>query len=234
MLSRIVEVGLNLVCEEGFDALTMQRLATELDYAPAALYRYFPSKDQLILAVQLRVLELLAQDLAAALDQAQAHLSRSRQAGEAEAALVPLIVTARVYATLPIRRPAHAALLSRWLALPNLLVELGPGTEQIPKLLELFSVVPRAFARAAECGALSDGDPMRRSIALWSALQGTMQMRKLERFELDALRYEPLFDEVLCALFVGWGAEADAYGAARTRAKKLVPQTWGSESEQER
>ena len=42
----IVEAALAIVTEEGFDALTMKRLADELGYAIGAFYRYFPSKER--------------------------------------------------------------------------------------------------------------------------------------------------------------------------------------------
>jgi Bacterial regulatory proteins, tetR family len=36
--------GLRIVTEEGFEALTMSRLADELDTAVGSVYHYFPSK----------------------------------------------------------------------------------------------------------------------------------------------------------------------------------------------
>ncbi len=216
--ARIVETGLRLVTEGGFEALTMQRLAGELDYAAGALYRYFPSKDALLLAVQLRVSELLATDLAeraAAVDALD--LSADRRA------LVQLLVAARVYATLPERRPAHAALLARWLGSPDLLVDTEEARPRVPRLLALFSAVPSAFAAASAAGALAEGDPMRRAIALWAALQGAAQLRKLDRFEVDAVRAGPLVDELLRALLIGWGAAPEAYEDALSRARAIVP-----------
>jgi AcrR family transcriptional regulator len=45
---RIVEAALGVVEREGWDALSMRRLAQELDVWPMAVYRYFQDKDALV------------------------------------------------------------------------------------------------------------------------------------------------------------------------------------------
>jgi AcrR family transcriptional regulator len=46
--NRIVEAALAVVEREGWDALSMRRLAQELDVWPMAVYRYFQDKEALI------------------------------------------------------------------------------------------------------------------------------------------------------------------------------------------
>jgi TetR/AcrR family tetracycline transcriptional repressor len=48
---RIVEAALEVVEREGLDALSMRRLAQELDVWPMSVYRYFRDKDELLDAV---------------------------------------------------------------------------------------------------------------------------------------------------------------------------------------
>ena len=48
---RIVEAALAVVAREGLDALSMRRLAQELDVWPMSVYRYFRDKDELLDAV---------------------------------------------------------------------------------------------------------------------------------------------------------------------------------------
>jgi AcrR family transcriptional regulator len=50
-LDAIVDAALGLVDRDGLDALTVGRLAAELDVAPMSLYRYFRNKDELLDAV---------------------------------------------------------------------------------------------------------------------------------------------------------------------------------------
>src|SRR3954454_21322753 len=45
---RILEVALELAAAEGVDALSMRRLAQELDVWPMSVYRYFQDKDALL------------------------------------------------------------------------------------------------------------------------------------------------------------------------------------------
>jgi AcrR family transcriptional regulator len=51
----ILDVALRLVREDGLDAVTMRRLATELDTGPASLYVYFSGRDALLEAMLDRV-----------------------------------------------------------------------------------------------------------------------------------------------------------------------------------
>ena len=48
---RIVEAALAVVASEGLEALSMRRLAQELDVWPMSVYRYFRDKDELLDAV---------------------------------------------------------------------------------------------------------------------------------------------------------------------------------------
>ncbi|MBX3272083.1 MAG: helix-turn-helix transcriptional regulator [Sandaracinaceae bacterium] len=219
---RIVQTALRVVTEEGFDALTMKRLADELGYAAGALYRYYPSKDELLLAVQRRVLEALAADLGEAERGARAAITRGRSVPAPVAALTPLLAAVRAFVTLPERRPAHWLLLARWMGDPEPLVATEVAAPVLASLLALFAQVPVLFEEAVAGGALAAGDGARRVLALQAALHGALALRKLDRFGLDALRQEPLIDELCRALFVGWGATDETFADAWRRAKKLA------------
>lgn len=227
-ITRIVEAAMGIVTEEGFDALTMQRLADELGYAIGAFYRYFGSKDELLLAVQRRVLEQLAADIRAADAEIREHVERSPTVDARVAALARIVAAARVYETLPSRRPAHALLLMRWLADPLPMVGTAAAAPMLPALLELFAIVPALFRAAAEVGALAEGSADRRAHALWSALSGVAQLRKLDRFGVEALRTDALATELVRTLLVGWGADEAALDDAMKRAKKRVPEGNGA------
>ena len=58
-----LRAGLRIVTEEGFEALTMSRLANELDTAVGSVYHYFPSKGHLVTAIQAGAIERLAASL---------------------------------------------------------------------------------------------------------------------------------------------------------------------------
>jgi TetR/AcrR family transcriptional regulator, tetracycline repressor protein len=56
---RILEVALELAAAEGVDALSMRRLAQELDVWPMSVYRYFQDKDALLDAMAADLIQQL-------------------------------------------------------------------------------------------------------------------------------------------------------------------------------
>lgn len=57
--SDLTEAAIALVERDGLDALTMRRLAAELDRAPMSLYTHVRSRDDLVDAIVTRLIELL-------------------------------------------------------------------------------------------------------------------------------------------------------------------------------
>ena len=57
---RMVEVATRLATDGGFDAVQMRTVATEADVALGTLYRYFPSKEHLLVSAMLRQIGDLA------------------------------------------------------------------------------------------------------------------------------------------------------------------------------
>jgi len=216
-----VEAALAVLGNEGVEALTMQRLAGDLGYAVGALYRYFPSKDHILVAVERQVLGEVAQELGAALEAMDAHLGRSR-ADAREAALARLCVAARLYADPPTRRSTEFRLLSVAIADPRELVESEAALGLLPAVGEVLSRVRAVIEAAARAGALSEGDADRRAVLLWAGLQGTLQLRKLGRFGLPGLDVDALVTDMLHGLLVGWGADPDVVTDADRRAQRVL------------
>ncbi len=50
----ILEAAEKTIVEEGFDALTMRKLAEAVEYSPAAIYQYFENRDAIAKAVVMR------------------------------------------------------------------------------------------------------------------------------------------------------------------------------------
>ncbi len=61
---RMLEVASQLATEGGFDAVQMRSVAADADVALGTLYRYFPSKEHLLVSAMLRQIEELATRLA--------------------------------------------------------------------------------------------------------------------------------------------------------------------------
>src|ERR1700733_4923764 len=55
---RILDVALELFLEKGYDKTSLREIAEELGFSKAALYYHFASKDEILLALHLRLHEL--------------------------------------------------------------------------------------------------------------------------------------------------------------------------------
>ncbi len=55
----IINTAYDMIIEHGLDAVSLRAVAERLDYSPAALYRYFSSKDELVDAVRIKCFEQL-------------------------------------------------------------------------------------------------------------------------------------------------------------------------------
>ena len=202
--SRILDAAIGLVVEGGFDALSMARLAGELDYTAGALYRYYPSKDALIAAMTARVIRSFADvmDRAGALVPASAPLQR-------------VLLYPFAYRDLAAAAPQRFGLLSMLLADPRLLVqddaEAAPAMEAI--LLALAPLVG-ALEAARDAGSLRfPGPAADPALVAFGATHGVLQLRKQSRrapglFDLDAL-----VRLSVRSLLLGWGADAAALDA---------------------
>lgn len=208
-LEAIEEAALDIIVSEGLSALTMARLGQELDLTPGALYRYFSSKEALIVALQARGLERIAALLDARFEAAA--WPRDAQAR----ALAALLDSARFYRRLAIDEPRLFVLVSGPLGDPRTLVDEANARLVLGPMRSLFARLDAAFANAAEVRALEPGDAHTRAGVFWAAVHGVTIAAKLDRFGSD--RFAPLerVDELALTLLRGWGAPTAALDAAQ-------------------
>ena len=212
---------MRLIAERGFDGLTMQQLARELDYAPAALYRYFDSKDELVALLQARAIAELRRDF---------ELSRQRWAerlprDERIAALVELLLAARFYRRLRSRSPRVFHLLSVTLADPRKLVDEVASSVVAPPMMSVLSLVGILFEAAARVGALTDAhSALERTILFWSSAHGVMMLHKLERLAPGDIDTTTLNETLTTTLLAGWGATSSNLATAQRWIQNEDPQ----------
>jgi len=209
-----VETALDIVSREGLEGLTLQRLATETDYAVGAMYRYFRSKDALVAAMQCRVLESIDARLARA--QSLVEHATSRATASEVLPLAQLVAAADLYRMLPSLDPAGFRLLGLTVGDPRELLSMEEGQSVMRATWPLLSRIARLFAFAADAGALRDGDASERAVVLWSALHGVLSLRKLARFDVVPIDPDRLGRELTTSLLLGWGASPEVLDEART------------------
>jgi len=204
-LSRILDSAIDLVVDGGFDALSMGRLADQLDYTAGALYRYYPGKDALIAAMTARVIHGFADvlDRVAGLVPEDAHLER-------------VVILPLAWRDLAHAAPQRFGLLSMLLADPRMLVEddseAAPAMEAI---LRALAPVATALDRAGDAGALTlHASPVEHAVATFGAVHGVMQLRKQRVRVPDLFDLDGIVALALRGLLLGWGADPAALDAA--------------------
>lgn len=212
-IERIVETALRLLETEGFEGLTIQRLAKELGYAVGALYRYFRSKDALLVALLHRVMDRIGADMQAAialLDERQ--VADGGQPGDDELTsdqgLMRLLAVCHVYVGFARQRPAEYGLISTLIGDPREFLATEAAAPIVPALIRLQLTLSGVIDGAVKAGALSPGDPRQRGVILWAAMQGVLQLRKLGRFGVAGVELEALVPVALRTLLLGWDADA--------------------------
>ncbi len=193
-----------LIASEGIEALTLGRLARDFDLVPAALYRYFASKDALIAELQRSTIEALHPRFRQAV----------AQTAEDESPLAPLLRAGHFYLALPQQEPEAYALITQLLGDPRPLVPDDEAMRTAPALMAFLADVAALIRDAQARGALAAGSASQRALILWAALQGVCQLGKLSRFDTTRFDVRALGDTTLTTLLLGWGAAPQALQCA--------------------
>jgi AcrR family transcriptional regulator len=215
-VEQIVSTALEVVANEGFGALTVTRLADELDLTPGALYRYFESKDELVAALQAHTINQLRQGLTAHRERWAHSLPRDDARG---AAIIELLATARHYLDLGREQPQIQRWLSASMSDHRQLVADVAASHVAPAFSELLLSVSKLFEQAVASGALQPGHALERTVIFWSSLQGVTSVAKFQRLAPE--KADDWYDThrlglgLAQTLLLGWGAEQDVVERAQ-------------------
>ncbi len=194
---RVLEVG-------GIDGLTLQRVAHELGITTTALYRYFPSKDALLAALQRQAVTELHGALTATVAGLESRLAAQEPA---VAALARLLAVARFHRELPRTHPDAHRLVAVLLGDPRQLIADEHAAATVPLLLALLADVRALLDAAVATGACEPGDAHARAIVLWATLHGIGQLSKLARLAPRTIAAGDVEREAIETLLRGFGAE---------------------------
>jgi AcrR family transcriptional regulator len=202
----ILDEALDVAINEGLAALTTPRLAKRLDYTPAAFYRYFPSKDALIVALEARTAErfyaLFFERLARARDALP-----PRRDPPARAALAEIALLVRTYADLAAAHPQHFRLVSVLVTGERSWIH-GNAAEQLrnlvlPRVVEVIGY----YQRAEDVGALAPGNAARRAMVMWLSVHAVLATKPLAAGHPQLLDLGAIRHEAVRSLLLGWGAK---------------------------
>jgi len=155
---RILGHARELFAAEGVHGLSMRRLAEQSGYSPAALYKYFQSKDDIVIAMRERFFEHLVQRMDEILDRGGDLGDRFR--GGCRAYMETALEDPELYAA-------------------GFNISLGQNVKDGPGLFEGESFRAQAFlrlrgkiAQLMEAGAFKPGDAHTIAFNVWSAMHG--------------------------------------------------------------
>ncbi|MFT5357336.1 MAG: AcrR family transcriptional regulator [Polyangiales bacterium] len=218
---RILDTTLDILVRDGYEGFTIARLASELDYAVGALYRYFKGKDAIVAALQHQIVTRLEAELDAVLrvlpDDSKQH------------ALQRLFVAGIVYESLTWRRPTEHQVLAHSLGDPRPQLKKEEVESVLSALESLLGRLAEVIASATKLGALGPGDARHQALIFWGSTYGIMALRKLERMRPDFADTK-LVKSLHTALVIGWGAAPTDAERAFDEAATLVRDTFSAES----
>ena len=181
---------MDLIVEEGFDGLTMPKLAVRVGVAVGGLYRYFPSKTDLLVALQVRAVEQLGDWFEGA------SASPGREGVE------QIVLSVESFSR---NHRTSFALLELAVSDPRRLLSLTQVEEVERALQPVLARVGRRLEEAVVRGELRSGDTIQRTYVLWGLAFGCLHLRKRDGALPEPLHAAQLLQEGLRATLDGWG-----------------------------
>lgn len=201
-----LQTALQIATAEGLGALTMARLAAEVDAAVGTVYTYFPSKGALVAEVQREAVERITASyllLVPVIEERVADLAPS------VATLAHLVGFARFSIESLDSLPQEQRLLQLLLQADDA-VPTEEGARVLPAVFRLLDLARERFDAAAATGVLAPADAMDRTIVLAAALNGVLQVGRLARWDAELLDGVRLARTLVDDLLAGFGADRAA------------------------
>ena len=187
----IHSAAFGIVRSSGVEALTIQRLAKEMNWALGSIYRYYPSKEALLMGLELHAVHRV---VAVLLEQLEEPLSPVQQ----------LRALASKYGSLADELPEEFALVCLMLGDPRPHLPQESGEEVMNRVTPFLERVSRVFAQADTAGDLTIPDPMDATLQFWMAIHGATRLEKLRRFDPERFESRRLVHQVAETLLQGW------------------------------
>jgi AcrR family transcriptional regulator len=216
-----VRAAKRVVFAEGLGALTMQRLADEVDSAVGTVYTYFPSKSALVAELQREAIEVLDASCARFEATFAAHVGGAAPAVRQLALVTGLV---RFWVDTFETHPEEARLLRMLMSsTPAASVVVDEDVSRVlPAALRLLSRMKAALDGAAEVGAIAAGDGMERTVVLVAALNGVLLIETVARVDPLLFDGRRLARSLVADLLRGWGADGRSLAAAAHRIDALA------------
>ncbi|NQY96615.1 MAG: TetR/AcrR family transcriptional regulator [Henriciella sp.] len=161
--ARILSAAETVFAREGAEGLSIRRLAENIDYSPAAIYKYFSSKDELVDELKESFFELILENVHRIADTSTPFADRARDC-------------LSTYIRVAVAKPHHYAAAFAGESGGTGPVDNEPGFDQSKKG-RAFNVLRGMIAEGVEIGAFrSDLDPSLAAKSAWASMHGLAMM----------------------------------------------------------
>lgn len=185
---KILAEAMQLVADEGAEQITIRNLARRLGFAPATLYTYFRSKDELLQQVALQGFEQLVDVTREATEHADVRRAMSEGG--------------RRYLEFAVKNPALYKLMFDEIDFRGF---RGDPSVFAPARA-LFDLYRDLYARAVEAGVIRRVDPEVQTVISWSASHGFAMLALSGRLPPPRMQKTPL--ETIQEAFLEFLADA--------------------------
>jgi AcrR family transcriptional regulator len=209
----MLDAAAAIATRDGLDALTIARLCEATHLSIGGLYRYFPSKEAIHLALQERMIIQFGEFWQQCIEKMAAKAAEAK-AGDEASALLTIMAAYFAYLDHGANQPVEHRLLHSFVATPSQLLtdELARHVES--KLAPLLEGYGGLLQQAVACGAIKTGDATQRVYLIWAILHGLDDFRKRDRILPPALQVAGLAEAHIATLLKGWGAKAESLDTA--------------------
>ncbi|MFN3212338.1 MAG: TetR/AcrR family transcriptional regulator [Henriciella sp.] len=163
--ARILSAAERVFAREGAEGLSIRRLAENIDYSPAAIYKYFKSKDELVDELKETFFELILENVNRIADTSTPFDLRARDC-------------VATYVRIAVEKPYHYAAAFAGEAGSDGAgpVDGEPGFE-LSKKGQAFNVLRGMIAEGVQNGTFrSDIDPSLAAKSVWASMHGLTMM----------------------------------------------------------
>lgn len=211
-----LDTAIEIVTTEGFDALTMQRLADATESAIGAVYRYFPSKGALVAEVQREAVDRIATSYTIIRDRSDREFLL-QGLDERELALSRVVMFGRFFVALADTLPQELRLLQALMGEMRTIIPLEEGLRVLPSVMRLMLLAQQAIEEAEDVGVFSESAGLDRVVTFAASVNGVMRLSTLDRYDTDLFDGERLARVLALDLFRAWGADDEGLAMASSR-----------------
>ena len=202
-MADIRATALQIILELGLEGLSMHELARRRNVTVGALYRYYDSKQSLVVNLEYECLESVRDALSCVQFE---DLDRAQPPSYAFESLWRIV---RTYLHTLADHPAHERLISGILATPTPVVLDDDRAGAVQKMFEALESPTRQIQHLMDLGIFETGDASDRALILWVTVHGILQLKKMEDVSNGLICVDTLLGASLRTLVHGWSKSVD-------------------------